>query len=105
MSHETVAHEPAAARRGERIGLPTATMLSLILHLFLAAGLTQTGLGILSLPTPDAPAEARNIFRPKPARDFPLEVSRSQSETAAHERPFDLPIATGRTGQRPQSDR
>lgn len=105
MPHEAVAHEPAEARRRERIGLPMATMLSLVFHLFLAAGLTQTGLGILSLPTPDTPAEARNIFRPKPARDFPLEVSRSQSETAAHEQPLDLPIATGRTGRRTESDR
>lgn len=105
MPHEADAHEPAKAPCREWVGLRTATVLSVVLHLFLAAGLTKTGLGILSLPTSATPDERRNIFKPKPTRDFPLEVSRSQSNTAAHERPLHLPLATGRAGRRPTADR
>jgi hypothetical protein len=105
MPHEADVHEPAKASHREWFGLRTATVLSIVLHLCLAAGLTKTGLGILSLPTPDAPADAHTIFRPKPARDFPLEVSRSESDAAAHEKPLDLPLATGRVGRRPEPDR
>ena len=47
MSHEAVAHEHATTSRREWIGLRTATVLSVVFHLCLAAGLTKTGLGIL----------------------------------------------------------
>lgn len=105
MPHEAVAHEPAKASHREWIGLRTATILSVVLHLCLAAGLTKTGLGILSLPTPHTPTDIRTIFKPKPTRDFPLEVSRSQSDAAAHEKPLDLPLSTGRAGRRAEPDR
>jgi len=99
MVKTTVAPESHRPRRRDWLGLRTATVLSLIFHLFVAAGLTRTGLALLSLPTPDSSPTTRNIFKPKPDHDFPLEVSRSETNPAAHERPLDLPLAKGRAGR------
>ena len=82
--------------RHEWMGLRLATFLSIVFHLFLAAGLTRTGLGILSLPTDNTPLKNRNIFKPKQARDYPLEVSRSHADTSAHEQPLNLPLSKDR---------
>ena len=81
MSTKSGTTDTAQRRRQEWMGLRLATFLSIVFHLFLAAGLTRTGLGILSLPTDNTPLTNKNIFKPKQARDYPLEVSRSHRES------------------------
>lgn len=80
----------AVGRPRDRVSLALATFLSLLLHVFIAGGLVTTGLGIIATPDTDSTAVVRNIFKPKLAVDFPLEVSRSTAAAGAHENPLDL---------------
>ncbi|MEO1993602.1 MAG: prenyltransferase/squalene oxidase repeat-containing protein [Pirellulales bacterium] len=104
MSTKSGTTDTAQRRRQEWMGLRLATFLSIVFHLFLAAGLTRTGLGILSLPTDNTPLTNKNIFKPKQARDYPLEVSRSHTETSAHKQPLNLPLTKDREQRDKTSD-
>lgn len=79
-------------RRKQRVSLQVATLLSLLLHALLAGGLATTSLGILPAPSPGNPSGMKNIFKPKLAADFPLEVSKSGDDAPAHEKPLALEI-------------
>jgi hypothetical protein len=87
-----------------------ATLASLLIHLLLAGGLATTTLGTLAGPARD-PAAIKAVLKPKVAADFPLQVPRSGSEKAAHERPQDLRIppdaskAARKPEIRPREDR
>ncbi|MEI7781073.1 MAG: hypothetical protein WCJ18_04005, partial [Planctomycetota bacterium] len=91
-----------AVRRHQRVSLQIATLLSLLLHALLAGGLATTSLGILPTPSPDNPSGMKNIFKPKLAADFPLEVPKSGGDAPAHEKPLalEIPVAKAAANSR-----
>lgn len=68
-----------------------AAVASVLLHLMFAGGLVATRLGILTHTVPDSAAE-KNVFDPKPAADFPLDVSKASSGKPIHEKPLDVQL-------------
>ena len=68
-----------------------AAVASVLLHLMFAGGLVATRLGILTHTAPDSEA-GKNVFDPKPAADFPLDVSKASSGKPIHEKPLDVQL-------------
>ena len=96
MQHSKPPPNAGKIGRDQRTSLWIATLLSLVLHALLGGGLATATLGILPSPTADPPADLPNIFKPKVAADFPLQVPRSPDGEAAHEKPLDLRLPSAR---------